>query len=172
MATSDAPDWFELDQLATETLETMRPQLAARGVVVDVEPLPRLWGDRRKIGRVLTNLLRNAMQHAAAGRGRVCLTGAREAHGVRFAVSDNGAGIPPRYHAGIFELFGRVPREDGADDERAGSGVGLAVVRRIVEAHHGRVWVESDVGRGAVFHVVLPVPESASDGDVAPGMAA
>jgi signal transduction histidine kinase len=172
MAARDAPDWFELDQLATETLETMRPQLAARGVVVEVEPLPRLWGDRRKIGRVLTNLLRNAMQHAAAGRGRVCLTGAREANGVRFSVSDNGDGIPPRYHAGIFELFGRVPREDGAGDERGGSGVGLAVVRRIVEAHHGRVWVDSDLGRGAVFHVVLPVPESASDGDEAAGMAA
>jgi signal transduction histidine kinase len=172
MAARDAPDWFELDQLATETLETMRPQLAARGVVVEVESLPRVWGDRRKIGRVLTNLLRNAMQHAAAGRGRVLLTGAREEHGVRFSVGDNGAGIPPRYHAGIFELFGRVPREDGADDDRTGSGVGLAVVRRIVEAHHGRVWVDSDVGRGAVFHVVLPIPESASHDDVTPEIAA
>jgi signal transduction histidine kinase len=90
---------------------------------------------------------------------------------VRFSVSDNGAGIAPRYHAGIFELFGRVPREDGADDERAGSGVGLAVVRRIVEAHRGRVWVDSEPGRGATFHVTLPVPETQPD-DQAPGMAA
>jgi len=172
MATRDAPDWFELDLLAQETVETIRPQLAARGVVVEVETLPRVWGERRKIGRVLTNLLRNAMQHAAAGRGRVLIEGAREDRSVRFSVSDNGAGIAPRYHAGIFELFGRVPREDGAEEERPGSGVGLAVVRRIVEAHHGRVWVESDVGRGAVFHVVLPVPQSQSHDDVTPGLAA
>jgi signal transduction histidine kinase len=172
MTTRDAPDWFELNLLAEEAIETIRPQLAARGVVVEVEALPRVWGERRKIGRVLTNLLRNAMQHAAAGRGRVRVAGAREAHNVRFSVSDNGAGIAPRYHAGIFELFGRVPPEDGTDDERPGSGVGLAVVRRIVEAHHGRVWVESDVGRGAVFHVVLPVPQSATREDATPELAA
>jgi signal transduction histidine kinase len=158
MATREAPDWFELGPLMAETIETMRPQLAARGVVIEVGPLPRIWGERRKIGRVVANLLSNAMQHAANGRGRVLVDGARERQQVRFSVGDNGTGIAPRYHAGIFELFGRVPREDGVDDDRAGSGVGLAVVRRIVEAHHGYVWVDSDLGRGATFHVTLPVP--------------
>ena len=127
--------------------------------------------DRDRLAQIVTNLLNNAMQHAAAARGRVRIEGEREAQGVRFSVSDNGAGIAPRYHAGIFELFGRVPREDGADDERAGSGVGLAVVRRIVEAHRGHVWVDSDLGRGATFHVTLPVPET-QRADLAPGMAA
>jgi signal transduction histidine kinase len=172
MATREAPDWVELDALVEETIETIRPQLAARGVVVEARALPRVWGERRKLGRVVTNLLRNAMQHAAAGRGRVEVEGAREGREVRFSVRDNGAGIAPRYHAGIFELFGRVPRDDGADEERPGSGVGLAVVRRIVEAHLGRVWVDSDVGRGAVFHVILPVPGAASQDDTARGMAA
>ena len=173
MATREAPDWFELEPLVAETIETIRPQLAARGVVVEVGLLPRIWGERRKIGRVVTNLLNNAMQHAAPGRGRVRVDGAGERRQVRFSVNDNGAGIAPRYHAGIFELFGRVPRDDGADDERAaGSGVGLAVVRRIVEAHRGEVWVDSDVGRGATFHVTLPVPTGGMRDDPTPGMAA
>jgi signal transduction histidine kinase len=171
MATREAPDWFELGPVVDETVETIRPQLAARGVVIEVAPLPRVWGERRKIGRVVTNLLTNAMQHAAAGRGRVVVEGVRDAQQVRFSVRDNGDGIAQRYHAGIFELFGRVPREEDEQEERAGSGVGLAVVRRIVEAHRGQVWVESDVGRGSTFHVALPIPPARPDED-AGGLAA
>jgi len=171
MATREAPDWFELGPVVAETVETIRPQLDARGVVIEVDPLPRVWGERRKIGRVVTNLLTNAMQHAAAGRGRVVVAGVCDAQQVRFSVRDNGEGIAPRYHAGIFELFGRVPREEHEQDDRDGSGVGLAVVRRIVEAHQGQVWVESDVGLGSTFHVALPIPPRRSDED-AGGLAA
>ena len=157
MATREPADWFELGPVVAETIETIRPQLEARGVVIEVEPLPRIWGERRKIGRVVTNLLTNAMQHAATGRGRVSVAGVSDAQQVGFSVRDNGEGIAPRYHAGIFELFGRVPREEHEADDH-GSGVGLAVVRRIVEAHQGQVWVDSDVGRGSTFHVTLPIP--------------
>lgn len=172
MATREAPDWFDLGPVVAETVETIRPQLEARGVVLEVGALPRVWGERRKIGRVVTNLLINAMQHAAAGRGRVRVDGGRERRQVRFTVSDNGGGIAPRYHAGIFELFGRVPRDEHEQDDRAGSGVGLAVVRRIVDAHQGQVWVESDVGRGATFHVTLPVPPDEAYDEPLRGLAA
>ena len=162
MAAREVPDWFDLGPMVAEAVETIRPQLEARGVVVDVEALPRLWGERRKIGRVVTNLLTNAMQHAPARGGRVRVAGRREPDAVVFTVTDNGPGIPPRYHAAIFELFARVPREDG-EAPASGSGVGLAVVRRIVDAHHGIVTVDSDVGCGAAFVVRLPVPMPAME---------
>jgi|SRR5688572_7555933 signal transduction histidine kinase len=172
MASKEPPDWFELRPVVDEIVETIRPQLEARGGVVEIGELPRVFGERRKLGRVVANLLANAMQHAAPGRGRVVVSGAREPQRVHFAVADNGHGIAPRYHAGIFELFGRVPREDAASDDRGGSGVGLAVVRRIIEAHHGQVWVESDVGRGSVFHVSLPVPSHGAGREPGRGLAA
>lgn len=77
------------------------------------------------------------------------------------AVRDNGIGIPAEYHQAIFEMFRRVP--DG-DDEHAGSGMGLAIVKRIVDTHGGKVWVESTPGEGSVFRVQLPAGSS-SDWD-------
>jgi signal transduction histidine kinase len=72
---------------------------------------------------------------------------------VVLAVRDNGIGIPAQHHHAIFEMFRRVPAGDG---ERAGSGMGLAIVKRIVETHGGQVWVESTPGEGSVFRVRLP----------------
>jgi signal transduction histidine kinase len=69
------------------------------------------------------------------------------------AVRDNGPGIPAAYHRAIFEMFRRVPDGDG---EHSGSGMGLSIVKRIVESHGGEVWVESSPGQGNVFRVRLP----------------
>ena len=153
---------FELGPLVAETLETLHPQVVARGVVVECPTsLPRVWGHGRMIGRVIDNLLRNAVQHARRSHGRVVVQAERTGDELHLAVSDDGPGIAPRYHAAIFELFGRVPRDAGNGDPE-GSGVGLAIVRRIVEAHGGRVWVESEEGNGATFHVTLPQPPVAA----------
>ena len=155
---NDQSGSFELGPLVAETLETLHPQVVARGVVVECPAsLPRVWGHGRMIGRVIDNLLRNAVQHARRGHGRVVVQAERTGDELHLAVSDDGPGIAPRYHAAIFELFGRVPRDAGNGDPE-GSGVGLAIVRRIVEAHGGRVWVESEEGNGATFHVTLPQP--------------
>ena len=77
----------------------------------------------------------------------------RDGTTIVLAVRDSGVGIPPQYHRAIFEMFRRVP--DGAG-ERVGSGMGLAIVKRIVETHGGEVWVESQPGEGSVFRVRLP----------------
>src|SRR5262249_54454126 len=91
----------------------------------------------------------------------IVVAGRREDGRVHLSVRDNGPGIAPEYHEGIFKLFGRVPGGDQAAD---GTGVGLAIVRGLVEEHHGRVWVESAPGAGSTFHVELPAgPGAASD---------
>src|SRR5204863_280154 len=89
---------------------------------------------------VVSNLLGNAVKYVAAEHGEIAVSGGVENGGVRLSVRDNGIGIPPAYHRGIFELFGRVPGQEQEVDGRAvgGTGVGLAIVKRIVEAHRGR----------------------------------
>jgi signal transduction histidine kinase len=112
---------------------------------------------------VVTNLLSNALKYVPAASGRVEVTGALEDGCVCLSVRDNGIGIPAAYHRGIFELFGRVPGQEQVVDGQvvAGTGVGLAIVKRIVEAHAGTVAVESEPGAGSRFTVRLPAGKDA-----------
>jgi len=154
----EAPAWVELGVLVEGALETLRPQIAAKGARVEVGALPRVWGQPRKLGHVVSNLLGNAVKYVAADHGEITVSGGVENGSARLSVRDNGIGIPPAYHRGIFELFGRVPGQEQKVDDQAvgGTGVGLAVVKRIVEAHEGSVAVESRPGAGSCFTVRLP----------------
>src|SRR5947208_10609124 len=154
----EAPAWVELGVLVEGALETLRPQIAAKGARVEVGALPRVWGQPRKLGHVVSNLLGNAVKYVAADHGEITVSGGVENGSARLSVRDNGIGIPPAYHRGIFELFGRVPGQEQEVDDRAvgGRGGGLAVVKRIVEAHEGSVAVESRPGAGSCFTVRLP----------------
>src|SRR5213594_153197 len=154
----EAPAWVELGALVERALETLHPQIAAKGVRVEIGPLPRVWGQARKLGHVVSNLLGNAVKYVAAEHGEIAVSGGAENGSVRLSVRDNGIGIPSAYHRGIFELFGRVPGREQEVDGCAvgGTGVGLAIVKRIVEAHRGSVAVESAPGAGSCFTVRLP----------------
>jgi len=158
---SEAPRWVELGHVVGQALETLGPQIAAKGVTIDVGPLPRAWGQPRKLTHVVTNLLGNAVKYVPGGRGRVEVSAVAENGSLVLSVRDNGIGIAPAYQRGIFELFGRVPVQEQSVDGEAvgGTGVGLAVVKRIVEGHGGTVSVESEPGRGSRFVVRLPAGE-------------
>jgi signal transduction histidine kinase len=150
--------WVDLDMLAHATLETLRPQLDAKGVRVELAPLPQVWGEPSKLGHLLANLLGNAVKYVPATNGRVTVSGELDDGQVVLTVRDNGIGIDPVYHRRIFEPFGRVPGPQQLVDGRevAGSGVGLAIVQQIARAHGGAVEVESATGAGSTFHVRLP----------------
>jgi signal transduction histidine kinase len=154
----EAATWVDLGRLVAESLETLRPQIAAKGIRVEVGALPRVWGEPRKLGHVVSNLLGNAVKYVAAGRGEIAVAGGVEDGTAVLSVRDNGIGIPAEYHRGIFELFGRVPGQEQQVDGEAvgGTGVGLAIVKRIVEAHRGAVSLESEPGAGSRFSVRLP----------------
>jgi signal transduction histidine kinase len=161
-AAREDPEWFELGPAVAEVLATLQPQLDRKHVHVTVGPLPRAWGRPRKVGNLLANLLGNATQYVADEGGRIEVRALTAEGAVHLTVRDNGPGIPESYHQGIFELFARVP-DDERDERRrgqTGTGVGLAIVKRIVDAHEGRVWVESTPGDGATFHVLLPLPST------------
>lgn len=147
-----------LRDLISDTLESMHPQAALGGVSLSgevdpaVDPVPM---DVHQMQRVLTNLVSNAIRHTAAGgevRLRAELADAGSA--VVVEVRDTGEGIPAEEQSRIFEPFYRGERSRAR--EHGGAGLGLAIARGIVEAHGGRLTVESQPGRGSVFRLRLP----------------
>jgi signal transduction histidine kinase len=157
----EAATWVDLDALVQDALENLRPQILGKRVRVVTGPLPRVWGQAEKLGHVVSNLLGNAVKYVPADTGHVELSAEVEDGRALLCLRDNGIGIPRQYQDAIFRLFGRVPSGEQQVDGRsvAGSGVGLAIVKRIVEMHHGTVWVESEPGTGSRFYVRLPNAE-------------
>lgn len=140
--------------LAAEAVEAAAPLAAEKGVALDAEVpdgLPEVEGDRERVLQVLANLLGNAVKFTPAG-GHVRLRAGADAREVRFSVHDTGPGIPPEHREHVFERFWKV-----RDSNRHGAGLGLAIARGIVEAHQGRIWVESAPGQGSAFHFTLPL---------------
>jgi signal transduction histidine kinase len=156
---ASAPEAVPFAELVGEARARVAGLLSQRGVRLDVaDGLPTVSVDRRRLVEVLENLLENAVKFMGdQADPRVCV-GVRENHGKAvFFVRDNARGIEPRYHDKVFGLFERL---DAASE---GTGVGLALVRRIVEDHGGRVWVESEgSGRGSTFCFTLSGPVSPS----------
>ncbi|MBX6332224.1 MAG: response regulator [Gemmatimonadaceae bacterium] len=131
-------------------------------VTIDVaEDAPVFYADKGLLKRVFSNLIQNAITHTARDV-RIALSARRDTHGggVLFTVADNGPGIPSEYHEVIFRKFERLKRPE-APRVRS-SGLGLAFCKLAVEAHGGRIWVQSSEGRGSQFHVALPLEAPAA----------
>ncbi|MCP4662016.1 MAG: hypothetical protein GY856_41970 [bacterium] len=146
------PQEVPFGELVGEALELITGQLRERGVGVAVAPdLPAIFGDRTRLVEVLQNLLENAVKYMGDEQAPRIEVGMRDREPEPiFYVRDNGMGIEPRYHEQVFGLFERL------ETESEGTGVGLALVKRIVEVHGGRIWVESEgSGRGAAFCFTL-----------------
>jgi len=140
-----------LQQLRAE----LKPRFEAQGVeLVVCEKPPLVLCDRTRLYQIFSNLVGNALDHMGPHpKPRVEIDVREEPDVHHLSVRDNGRGIDRRHHERIFEIFQSLsPRSDG----RRGTGVGLAIVKKIAEAHGGRVWVESTLGEGACFHLTLP----------------
>ena len=147
------PEEIDVAQILRDTLDAFEPIAAAKRITLDADaaawPLrARVDGDR--ILQVLANLVSNAIKFTPAG-GRVSISVGIKKNELQFAVSDTGIGIPENALEGVFERFHQVSR-----GEHRGLGLGLHISKFIVEAHGGRMWVDSKVGAGSTFHVALP----------------
>ncbi|OJH40898.1 GAF domain-containing sensor histidine kinase [Cystobacter ferrugineus] len=138
--------------LLQEALDEVRPLASRLQLSIDIaEALPWVRVDRERILQVFSNLLGNALKFTPPG-GRVTLGARTEGAVVRFWVSDTGPGIPPEAREHLFDRFWQMRHGD-----RRGAGLGLSIAKGLVEAHGGRIWVESEPGRGSTFSFVVPV---------------
>lgn len=140
----------DLNVLVADIIQLLAPP-AQVTVTVD-GPLPTLFGGRTRLQQVFQNLISNAIKHLDKPVGRIRVGCADLGDAWQFSVADNGPGIEARHHERIFQLFQVLtPR-----DQKESTGVGLALVKKIVELHGGRVWLESRVGEGSTFFFTLP----------------
>jgi PAS domain S-box-containing protein len=140
----------DVGEVVREITDAMHGTVARSGARIDCAPLPVVSGDRNAIGQIFANLIGNALKSFDPSRPGHVEIGASAGDPPVFTVRDNGVGIPADYRGKIFQVFQRVHRH-----EAQGEGMGLAIVRRIVERHGGRIWFESEVGRGTTFYFTL-----------------
>ena len=146
---------FSLREALESGVVMVRERAVEGGVKVELDADPQVdvvVGDERRIRQVIFNLLSNAVKFTPSG-GAVDVTAARADDEIRISVADTGPGIPPEDRERIFEKF---QQGEAAVAQREGTGLGLALSKRLVELHGGRIWVDSEVGRGSTFVFTLP----------------
>ena len=135
-----------------DALANLAVAIQESGAVVQHDPLPTVLADASQLAQVFQNLIGNAIKFRAERRPEIRVGARREAGEWRFAVSDNGIGIEPQYFERIFRVFQRLHTRVHSP----GTGIGLAICKKIVERHGGRIWIESQPGQGSTFYFTLP----------------
>jgi signal transduction histidine kinase len=152
-----------VDEIVAEAAETLQYHLQRHEMQMDLqieEDLPPVSCDRDAIGQVLYNLISNAVKYSSEG-STITLRAFQDAGWVTIQVADEGIGISNEYREKIFQQFFRLEK-DPMVQKTGGSGLGLTVVKHIVQAHHGQISVDSQPGQGSTFTVKLPVMQSAT----------
>jgi len=151
------PESVDTGALIAEVIEL---HAASPNVVIDVMPeMPVISTERIPLQQVFLNLVGNAIKHTGMADPRIGIRWADAGELVEFSVCDNGQGIAPQYHERIFGIFQTLEARDKVE----GTGIGLSVVKKMVESKGGRVWVESDVGEGATFRFTWPKNEATEE---------
>ncbi|GMU25013.1 MAG: hypothetical protein AMXMBFR13_50840 [Phycisphaerae bacterium] len=141
------------DTVLASVLHDLDATLRAAGAGVSHDPLPRVAADERLLRQLFQNLIENAVKYHGESPPRIHVGVAHAGSEYIFSVRDNGLGIPTEQSERIFQIFHRLHSDDSA---YPGLGVGLATCKRIVERHGGRIWVESELGKGSTFFFTLP----------------
>ncbi len=147
-----------LEELVRSTADQFRTVAEKTSVTIETDlpsGLPAVEADKEHLGQVLTNLVDNAIKFSqGGGAGTVTIRARIEGSELVLSVQDRGIGIPEEALPHLFERFYQVDRS--STREHGGTGLGLYISKQIVEAHGGRIWVDSEPGKGAMFHVALP----------------
>lgn len=139
------------NQLLTEVAGVFQAAAAEADANIVVDVLPDVKANRTQLFQLFQNLIGNALKYRGDQPPRIYVTGSEEERHYQFSVRDNGIGIKPIFFEKIFVLFQRLHHKN----EYSGTGIGLAICKKIVERHHGRIWVESEPGKGSCFHFTI-----------------
>lgn len=144
------PAWIDMEELLNELKEELLVANSDNLLQIEIKDILRVFGDRTMIVQVFSNLLGNAVKYSKHSAVPLIQVSSEDiGAGIKYKITDNGIGIKPDEHEKIFDLFTRSEEVKGYE----GSGVGLSIVKKIIEKHHGRIWVESNVGKGSTFYV-------------------
>jgi signal transduction histidine kinase len=147
------PESIDTGAMVKDVIELMAPP---KTITITVAPgMPTVRAEKIPLQQVFMNLLGNAIKHAGSNEPQIGVSWEDAGPFYEFSVRDNGQGIAPQYHERIFGIFQTLEARDKVE----GTGIGLSVVQKIVEAKGGRVWVESEVGKGASFKFLWPKVE-------------
>ena len=144
---------FDTNAILADAIKALEQSIADSDALITHDPLPEVWGDASQIGCVFVSLIGNSIKFRRECRPEIHVSAATRERDWMFSVRDNGIGIDSEQKHRIFGLFSRINR-----DVYPGAGIGLAVSQAIMERHQGRIWVESEPGRGATFFFALPQP--------------
>ena len=141
------------DAILGKTLRDLSKRVEESGAKVTIDPMPSLIVDSGQIGQLFQNLISNAIKFRGDTPPQIHISSAKNENKWIFSVSDNGIGIAPEYSTRIFEIFQRLHTKE----EYSGSGIGLAICKKIVERHGGKIWIESEPAKGTTFYFTIPV---------------
>ncbi len=148
---------IDLEKLAREVCEELQPSPASEKLQIEIEPIPPAKGDRAMMRQVFINLLSNAIKFSRAREpARIKVGGSVEGNEAIYYVKDNGVGFDMQYADKLFGVFQRLH----AVNEFEGTGIGLAIVKRIITRHGGRVWAEGKLNEGATIYFALPTKKN------------
>ncbi|MDZ4347500.1 MAG: GAF domain-containing protein, partial [Candidatus Binatia bacterium] len=153
--------WTDCEAVLDRALAGLQIAIRECGARVTHDPLPTVIGDDLQLGQLFQNLLGNAIKYRNSKAPQVHVSCKQETEQWTFAVKDNGIGIEPQYRERIFQIFQRLHTHQ----EYKGSGIGLAICKKIVERHGGKIWVESEPGKGSTFYFTLLVTAGSLKGN-------
>ncbi len=147
------------DEVVDQAIALLGAQVSEQNVSIAREALPHVSGDRSQLVQLMLNLLSNAIKYRSRNTPTIVISARADDGRWIISVADNGIGIECKHHQKIFDIFQRLHTQH----EFPGTGIGLAVARRVVARHSGRIWVESEPGAGSTFHFTLPQREHHDD---------
>ena len=136
-----------------QVLSNLEVYIKENKATVSHDPLPEVMADYTQLVQVFQNLIINGIKFHSEEAPKIHISAEKKESEWLFSVQDNGIGIDPQYSEKIFEVFKRLHKKE----EYPGTGIGLAICKKIVERHGGHIWVESELGKGSTFYFTLPI---------------
>ena len=149
---SDRLSPIDCNHVLLQTLLSLRASIQESGATVTSDPLPTVVAKEAMLIQIFQNLIGNSIKYRGEAALAIHISSMRTAEGWLFSVRDNGIGIDPAHAELVFGMFKRLHGK-----EIPGTGIGLALCKKVVERHGGRIWVESEAGRGSVFKFTIPI---------------